>query len=103
MTCVKSGSTIKGTIQQTTPPLVTESVPEPTTAIAGSCKEKEQCIELGFVEKLVELWRLRRKILEAKSEISVTASLAKYTHKAGETLINKTEWISQMKTENEQL
>ena len=48
----------------TTPPPVTESMPQPTTAIVGSYKEKEQCIELDFVEKLVELWRLRRKILE---------------------------------------
>ena len=77
------GALIKGPIQQTTPPLVTESVPELTTKIVGSCKEKEQCIELGFVEKLVELWRLRRKILEAKAEISVSASLARYTHKSG--------------------
>ena len=43
------GALIKGPIQQTTPPLDTESVPELTTAIVGSCKEKEQCIELGFV------------------------------------------------------
>ena len=32
-----------------------EPLPEPTTAIVGSFKEKEQCIVLGFVEKLVEL------------------------------------------------
>ena len=44
------GALLKGPIQQTTPPLVTESVPELTTAIVGSCKEKEQCIKLGFVE-----------------------------------------------------
>ena len=42
------------------------------------------------MEKLVEVWRLRRKILEAKSETSVSASLVKYTHKAGETLRNTT-------------
>ena len=51
---------------QETPSL--EQMPEPTTAIVGSFKkEKEQCIELGFVDKLIELWRLRRKILEAKA------------------------------------
>ena len=83
------GAVIKGPIQQTTPPVVTESVPELTIEIVGSCKEKEQCIELGSVEKLVELWRLRRKNLEAKAEIAVTAFLAQYTHKAGETLMNK--------------
>ena len=63
---------------------------EPTIAIVDPKKEKVKCIELGFMEKLVELWRLRRKILEAKSEISVSGSLAKYTHKAGETLRNIT-------------
>ena len=65
-------------------------MPEPTTAIVGSYKEKEQCIKLGFVEKLVKLCRLRRKILKAKSEISVSESLARCTHRTGETLMNKT-------------
>ena len=30
--------------------------------IVGSQKEKEQCIKFGFVEKLIELWSLRRCI-----------------------------------------
>ena len=77
-------------IPHTTPPPVTESIFEATAATVDSQKGKEKCIELGFVEKLVELWRLWRKILEAKLEISGSGSLAKYTHKAGETLRNLT-------------
>ena len=65
-------------------------MPKPTPAIVGSYKEKEQCIELGFVEKMMELWRLTGQILEAKAEISASGCLAKYTHKAGETFMNKT-------------
>ena len=41
-------------------------------------------------DKLIKLWRLRRKILEAKAEISVSGTLAKYTYKAGEAIMNKT-------------
>ena len=58
-------------------------------AIVGSQKEKEQCIELGFVKKLVELLKLRRKILESKAETLVSGCLAKYNYKAGETIMNK--------------
>ena len=73
-----SNAYVKGTIdasKDTRNIPVSEPVPEPKTAIVGSYKEKEQCIELGFVEKLLELWRLRRKILEAKAEILVSQSL----------------------------
>jgi len=35
------GAVIKGPIQQTTPPVVTESVPRLTIAIVDSCKEKK--------------------------------------------------------------
>ena len=87
------GALIKGTIDlsKTTPASVTDPISEPSTAIVGSSKkEKEQCVELGFVEKLVELWRLRRKILESKAEILVSGCLAKYNYKAGETIMNKT-------------
>ena len=31
--------------------------PQPTIAIVGSGKEKKQCVELGFVDKLIQLWR----------------------------------------------
>ena len=62
---------------------------EPTTAIFSFSKEKEQCVELGFVEKLIELWRIIRRIGEAKSEISVSGVLAKYTYRAGEAIMNK--------------
>ena len=41
-------------------------------------------------DKLIKFWRLRRKILEAKAEISVSGTLAKYTYKAGEAIMNKT-------------
>ena len=61
------GAVIKGPIQQTTPPVVTESVPELTIAIVGSCKEKEKFIKLGSVEKLVELWRLKEKKFRGES------------------------------------
>ena len=65
-------------------------IPEPTIAVVGSFKkEKEQRIKTGFVDKLIELWRLRRKILEAKGEISVSGTLAKYTYKAAEAIMGK--------------
>ena len=84
------GALIKGTIDlsKTTPAPVTDPISEPLTTISSS--KKEQCVELGFVEKLVELWRLRRKILESKAEILVSGCLAKYNYKAGETIMNKT-------------
>ena len=46
--------------------------------------------QIGFVEKLVELWRLRRRITEDKAEMMVSGTLAKYSYKAGEVLMNKT-------------
>ena len=52
---------------------------EPRTVIVGSVKEKEQCIELGFVDRLIQLWRLRKTILEAKAEMFVSGNLAKNT------------------------
>ena len=30
----------------------------PSNVIVGSEKEKRQCVELGFVDKLIELWKL---------------------------------------------
>ena len=64
---------------------------KPTIAVVGSFKKKkEQRIEIGFVDKLIEMWKLRRKILEAKAEISVSGTLAKYTYKAGEAIMGKT-------------
>ena len=47
-------------------------------------------IELGFVEKLIELWRLRTRISEATAAISVKGTLSKYTYRAGESIMNKT-------------
>jgi len=68
-----------------------EQASESTVAIVGSFKkEKEQCIGLGFVDKLIEMWRLRRKILEAKAEILVSGMLTKYTYKVGEAIMGKT-------------
>ena len=61
-----------------------------TGVVISSKQEKEQCVELGFIEKLVELLRLTRKIDEAKSEILVSGILAKYTYRAGEAIMNKT-------------
>ena len=62
----------------------------PSMAIVVSQKEKVQSVELGFVEKLIEMWRLRKRILEDKAEILVDGTLAKYGYKAGETLMNRT-------------
>jgi hypothetical protein len=59
-------------------------------AIVGSVQEKKQCVELGFVDKLIQLWRLRKSICEAKSEMSFSGTLAKYNYKAGEAIMNKT-------------
>ena len=70
------------------------STNEPVTGIISSKQEKVQSLELGFIEKLVELWRVIRIIIivEAKSEtiISVLGILAKYTYRAGEAIMNKT-------------
>ena len=72
-------------------PGTSDKIPaSPSIAIVGSQKEKEQCVELGFVEKLVELWRLRRRIVEDKAEMMVSGTLAKYSYKAGNVLMNKT-------------
>ena len=35
----------------------------PSNVIVGSEKEKRQCVELGFVDKLIELWKLRKRLL----------------------------------------
>ena len=68
------------------------STPQPTIAIVGSVKEKTQFVELGFVDKLIQLWRLRRSIGEAKAEIAVSGILAKYNYKAGDAIMNKTKY-----------
>ena len=57
---------------------------QPSIVIVGSAKEKKQCVELGFVDKLIQLWKLRKTIQEAKAEISVSGTLA------GEAIMNKT-------------
>ena len=44
------------------------TIASPSIAIDSSQKKKRQCIELGVVEKLVELWRLRKRILEHKQK-----------------------------------
>ena len=70
-------------------PITSDKTPAlSSTVIVGSQKEKEQCIDIGFVEKLIELWRLRRRILEDKAE---SGTLAKYSYKAGDVLMNKTQ------------
>ena len=63
--------------------------PTTSTKIVNSSKSQEQVVELGFLEKLVELWRLRKRICEAKAEISVSGVLAKYIYRAGEGIMNK--------------
>ena len=61
----------------------------PTTETVKYSKGEVQIIELGFVEKLIELWKLRKRIDEAKAEISVSGTLAKYNYRAGEAIMNK--------------
>ena len=74
----------------TTVALASTTSQQPTIAIVGSAKEKKQCVELGFVDKLIQLWRIRKSIYEAKTEISVSGTLAKYNYKAGDAIMNKT-------------
>ena len=54
---------------------------QPSIVIVGSAKEKKQCVQLGFVDKLIQLWKLRKTIQEAKAEISVSGTLARYNTK----------------------
>ena len=46
------GALIKSTddLSRTTPTPAPDPLTKPTTAIVGSCEEKEQCIKLGFVD-----------------------------------------------------
>ena len=94
------------------PPVSTETKTAstlPSNVIVGSEKEKRQCVELGFVDKLIELWKLRKRILEDKTEITVSGILSRYNHDAGKAIMNKTvnfrsTYISQLfKTRNKAL
>ena len=40
----------------------------PTSEVVKSSKGKVQIVKLGFVEKLIELWKLRKRIIKAKDE-----------------------------------
>ena len=51
--------------------------------------ENTENIELGFIEKLLELWKLRKKIHEAKAEISVKGTLSRYNYRTREAIMNK--------------
>ena len=42
------------------------------------------------LQLLALLWKLRKKIQEAKADISVSGSLARYNYKASEAIVNKT-------------
>ena len=61
----------------------------PPVVIVDSEKEKRQCTELGFVEKLIELWKLRKRISEDKAEITVSGFLQRYTHEMGKAVMSK--------------
>jgi hypothetical protein len=41
------------------------------------------------VDKLIQMWRIRKSIYEARTEISVPGTLAKYSYKAGKAILNK--------------
>ena len=91
--CQKKFCSYTGTIDITEDNKDTDansSTTQPSIAIVGSVTEKKQCVELGFVDKLIQLWKLRKTIQEAKAEISVSGSLARYNYKAGEAIMNKT-------------
>ena len=82
MSCVKNGYNLtvvlflkeplicqsihKSLLSRSTP--TPEPLNDPSTAIVGAYKEKEQCMELGFVEKLVELWTLRETFWKQKQK-----------------------------------
>ena len=83
-------NTIDISVDLQTPTPANTTSASPSIAIVGFQKEKGQCVELGFVEKLIELWRLRRRILEDKTEILVSGTLARYTYEAGKAIMNKT-------------
>ena len=42
------------------------------------------------MDKLIELWKLRKRILDDKTEITVTGILSRYNHDAGKAMMNKT-------------
>ena len=70
-----SATTVSGAIavtDESADALITTTSTQPKIAIVGSAKEKKQCVELGFVDKLMQLWKLRKNIFEAKTEISVS-------------------------------
>ena len=47
---------------------VTADNANPSVAVVVSQKEKVQSVEVGFVEKLIEMWRLRKKSLKIKQK-----------------------------------
>ena len=47
----------------------------PLNVIVGSEKEKRHCIELGFVDKLIELWKLRKELLRIKQKLLFLVTL----------------------------
>ena len=51
--------------------------------------EETENTELGFIEKLLELWKLRKRINEAQAEIADKGTLSRYNYRTGEA-INKT-------------
>ena len=42
------------------------------------------------MDRLIQLWRLRKSILEAKAEMLVSGTLEKYTYRAAEAIMSKT-------------
>ena len=61
-----------------------------TKKLSANATENTENIELGFIEKLLELWKLRKRIHEAKAEISVKGTLSRYNYRTGEAIMNKT-------------
>ena len=52
--------------------------------------EHTEIIECGFIEKLLELWKLRKRIHVAKAEIAGKGTLSRDNYRPGEAIVNKT-------------
>ena len=54
---------------------------EATAAMKSNKKDENKQIEVGFVDRLFEMYKLRNEITKARAEIISTSSLQGYRHK----------------------
>ena len=90
MSYVKNGCLMTAKLTTRTKLMFLNILHHPRLQLSVPKRKKRQCVELGFVEKLIEFWRLRTRIMEDKTEILVSGILARYTYKAGGAIVNKT-------------